>query len=100
MSEAAHYPAGTYVKGDSVRVARTPAVAVALVFDGYALAKTADKVEGEVIVAPVTEDVNTDGPDRKELQRLAKEAGVPANLSNEEILAALDKSTAPSTEQN
>jgi len=94
------YPTGTYVKGEDVLIARTPAAAVSAVYAGYALAKTDAKVEGDAVVAPVTEDVNTDGPDRKELQRLAKEAGIPANLSNEEITAALESHTAPSTEQN
>lgn len=89
MSEAAQYPAGTYVKGDQVRLARTPAVAVALVFDGYSLAKAATKTEGEVIVAPVTEDVDLDGPDYKALQELAKAEGIPANQSKADLEAAL-----------
>ena len=98
MTASAQYPAGTYVKGDDVRVARTSAAAVALAFSGYALAKSDTKVEADSVAAPVTKDVDTDGPDRKELQRLAKEAGIPANLSNEEITAALESATAPSTE--
>ena len=99
MSETTQqYPAGVYVKGDEARIARTPAAAVALVFNGYSLAKTDTKVEGDAVVAPVTEDVNLDGPDRKELQRLAKEAGIPANLSNEEITAALEAHTNPSND--
>lgn len=89
MSEAAQYPAGTYVKGDDARVARTPAAAVALVFSGYALAKSETKVEADSVVAPVTEDVDTDGPDYKTLQDLAKEAGISANQSKAALEEAL-----------
>jgi len=89
MTDSAQYPAGTYVKGDDVRVARTPAVAVALAFSGYALAKSDTKVEADAVVVPVTEDVNTDGPDYPTLQELAKEAGIPANQSKAALEEAL-----------
>ena len=89
MTDSAQYPAGTYVKGDDVRVARTPAVAVALAFSGYALAKSDTKVEADSVVGPVTEDVDTDGPDYKTLQDLAKEAGISANQSKAALEEAL-----------
>lgn len=89
MTASTQYPAGTYVKGDDARVARTPAAAVALVYSGYALAKTETKVEADSVAAPVTEDVNTDGPDYKALQALAKEAGINANQSKSDLEAAL-----------
>lgn len=98
MTDNAQYPAGVYVKGDDARIARTPATAVALAFSGYALAKSDAKTEPENVAAPVTEGVDLDGPDRKELQRLAKEAGIPANLSNDEITAALEAHTNPSNQ--
>lgn len=98
MSDSAEYPAGTYVKGDNVQVANNAASAVALVFEGYALAKADTKVEADSVAAPVTEDVNLDGPDYKELQELAKSAGIPANQSKADLEAALDAHT--STEQN
>ena len=83
------YPTGTYVKGEDVLIARTPAAAVSAVYAGYALAKTDAKVEGDAVVAPVTEDVNTDGPDYPTLQELAKEAGIPANQSKAALEEAL-----------
>lgn len=93
MTDTAQYPAGTYVKGDDARVARTPAAAVALVFKGYVLAKTSTKAEPDAVVAPVTEDVNLDGPDYKELQELAKSAGINANQSKAALEAALEAHT-------
>lgn len=92
------YPTGTYVKDGDVRIARTPAAAVQAVYAGYALAKSDAKVEADVVVAPVTEDVNTDGPDYKELQALAREAGIPANQSKADLEAALEAHT--STDEN
>ena len=89
MSASAQYPAGTYVKGETVRIASTPAAAVALVYEGFALAKTEAKTEADSIVAPVTEDVDTDGPDYKALQALAKDAGINANQSKTDLEAAL-----------
>jgi hypothetical protein len=61
---------GTYVKDGKRRVANTPSEAVALYFDGFKLVGDADLT-------------------RSELQGLAKAAGIPANLSNDEIKAKL-----------
>ena len=70
MSE---YKPGTYVKGDSVRVAHTAATAVALRFDGYQLR---------------TEDALAD-VDYRDLQAQAKAAGISANQSRADLTAAL-----------
>jgi hypothetical protein len=91
------YPTGTYVKGDSVRICRTSAAAVAAVYEGFSLAKTDSKVEAGSVAAPVTDDVRLDGPSYKELQVLAKEAGIPANQSEADLRAALESATSTST---
>lgn len=91
------YPVGTYVKGERVRICRSPRAAVAAVYEGYTLASTATKTDAESIVAPVTEDANLDGPDYKALQELAKEAGIPANQSKADLEAALEAHAANPT---
>jgi len=97
-ASSSQYPAGTYVKGDDARVAYSSADAVALVFRGFALAKSETKVEADAVVAPVTPDVDLDGPDYRALQELAKEVGIPANQSKPALEAALEEhANKPST---
>jgi len=71
MSE---FATGTYVKGDSAKVATSRAQAVALVFDGYVF-------RGE---SP-SEDV-----DYRDLQAQAKELGIPANQSADALREQID----------
>jgi hypothetical protein len=83
MSDAQYKP-GVYVKGDSEKVANTPARAVALVFDGYTLKET----------------VPAESASYRDLQAQAKELGIPANQSEgalREAIAAATPSTAVTT---
>lgn len=98
MTNTPQYPAGTYVKGDDARLARTPAAAVALVFSGYSLARTESKTDPEKVLAPLASDSNLDGPTRPELVALAKELGIPANQSTEALREAVESATNPSNE--
>ena len=70
MSE---YQSGTYVRGDSVKHAGTPAQAVALVWDGY---KRAD--DPAVVDAPYAE-----------LKAQAKALGIPVKGSKDDLAAAI-----------
>ena len=58
----AQYPTGTYVKGDSARVAHSAAEAVALVFEGYSLAKAETKTDTDAVLAPVADDAENVKP--------------------------------------
>lgn len=73
------YKPGTYVKGDSVKVANTTKRAVALVFDGYKLQK-----------ASPAEDTSY-----RDLQSQAKELGIPANQSEAALRSAIAEKTLP-----
>lgn len=70
MSES-QYPAGFYVKGDSTKVARSAAAAVALVFDGYRIRTSEDT-------------------DYRALQRQAKAAGISPKQSASALTEALN----------
>lgn len=73
------YKPGTYVKGDSVKVANTAARAVALRFDGYTLHE-----------ATPAEDTSY-----RDLQAQAKELGIPANQSEAALRAAIAEASLP-----
>lgn len=81
MSDA-QYPTGTYVKGDSVKVANTPARAVALVFDGYRLQEQAP-----------AEDTSY-----RDLQAQAKELGIKANQPEASLREAIAAKSLPGTD--
>lgn len=73
------YAPGTYVKGDSEKVANTAARAVALVFEGYRLKET----------------VPADDTNYRDLQAQAKELGIKANQSEADLRAAIAEATLP-----
>lgn len=75
----AQYAPGVYVKGDVERVANTPARAVALVFDGFRL----------------KEAVPAEDTSYRDLQAQAKELGIPANQSADDLRAAIAQATLP-----
>ena len=79
MSVESEYKPGVYRKGDDVRVVETPTEAVNLLARGYVR-------QG----ATPTED----GPDYRELQRQAKELGIPATGTKEELAAAVSHAQA------
>lgn len=68
------YEPGVYRKGDTARIARTAADAVDLKFRGF---------------SRVGDEPTEDGLDYRELQRQAKEAGIPANQSKEALAEEL-----------
>lgn len=79
MSDSLH-PTGTYVKGDSLAVANTTARAVALTFDGYELRK----------------EIPSEGASYRDLQAKAKELGIPANQSEDDLRVAIAGAMLPS----
>ena len=84
MSESGNYPAGVYEKDGRTVVAQSPATAVALTFDGYRLVKEVDDVN-----AHDGEEVKLEA-DYRDLQKQAKELGINANQSADELRKQID----------
>lgn len=78
MSEA-QYPTGIYAKGDTERVANTTARAVELVFEGFRL----------------KEQVPAEDASYRDLQSQAKDLGIPANQSAEDLRSAIAEAQLP-----
>ena len=81
MSDSQNEAVKVYEKGDRRVVAKSPTHAVSLEFDGYSLA--ADNTTG-------SEPAPDNSVDYRDLQEQAKELGIKANQSADELQSQID----------